>query len=271
MLEERALANDTPLPGFDSRNPTRRNFLTRAPLAVAALAAPVAALASVPDENPKLLELGAEFPAVEKAYQDALANWQAAWTEWSPQWPLAPEPCCNKWGWGHSREMERDLTGQGLIREGEKDPWYIKTADEMERDLEMEREMLAKDHKRKRSYGKAWRQYRHDNIAEAELGLALLPAYLAERDRIKRESNFETINKARHRTSEDLFAFARRVLGEPSYTLAGVKIKAEACSALGRMHSYDATWGHVGDSTKNKSSMAGLLGQALLDAARTGA
>ena len=216
-------------------------------------------------ENPKLLKLRGELPAVEKAYQDALSTWQAAWAEWSPQWPLAPEPCCNKWGEFSGREMERDLTGQGLIRDGEKAPWYIKSISEMEKDIERELASLAKDDKRKRSYGKRFRQYRHDAIAEAELGLALLPGYLAERDRVARESNFAAINKARFRTSQDLFAFVRLVLTEPSHTLAGVKIKAEACATLGRMHPYDAAWGHVGDTPKNKGSMAGLLGAALLE------
>lgn len=240
---------------------SRRAMLATIP-ATAAL--PAAAL-STPEaaENPNLLELGSELAAVEGAYQDALKNWQAAWAKWSPQWPLAPQPCCNKFRGG---EIERDLSGRGLIREGEARPWYISAAEDMERDLERERELLAKDDKRKRSYGKRWRQYRYDHIAEAELGLALLPGYLAERDRIARESNFEAIHKARYRTSEELFAFVRRVLEEPSRTLTGVKIKAEACAALERMHSYDRMQGLVVDGTKHKSNMAGLLGEALLGA-----
>lgn len=70
----------------------RRDFLTRAPVALAVIGTPVAAAAiPAPAENPALLALGEELPKVEQAYQDALAAWRAAWDFWSPQWPLAPE------------------------------------------------------------------------------------------------------------------------------------------------------------------------------------
>ncbi len=84
---------------------------------------------------------------------------------------------------GYDREIERDLRGAGIRREGQRSAWTIKTAAEMEQDIERAREMLAKDDKRKRSYGKRFRQHRYNEIAEAELGLALLPGYLTEIDR----------------------------------------------------------------------------------------
>lgn len=249
----------------------RRQFLTRAPLAMAVVAAPVAAAEATVDlptqtENPTLLALGADLPKTEQAYQAALKTWQAAWAEWAPQWPLAPDVCCNKYGAsGYNRELERDLTGAGLRREGETCTWYIKTAEEMECDIERAREALAKDDKRKRSWGKSFRQYRYQEIQDAELGLALLPGYLAERERVRTESNFDAIHVARIKTREALFAFVRRVLTEPSHTSEGVMIKAQACAALNRMHRYDQCMAAMTDTIDNIDCMAGLLGQAMLE------
>lgn len=249
----------------------RRQFLTRAPIAMAVVAAPVAAaeaqaMLPVQEENPALLSLGAKFQQAEQAFQDALQTWRAAWAEWSPQWPLAPDVCCNKYGAsGYNREPERDLTGVGLRREGEKCTWYIKTAEEMEHEIEKAREALAKDDKRKRSYGKAFRQYRYQEIADAELGLILLPGYLAERARVERESNFAAINKARSDTAQNLFVLTRQILAEQSLTVEGVQIKARACASLGRMPAYEQMWGQMIDNTEHKDCMAGLLGKAMLD------
>ncbi|MGA0617421.1 hypothetical protein [Paracoccus sp. KR1-242] len=250
----------------------RRGFLKLAPAAFAAGTVPVAALDRAVEaeaqtqENPELLVLGEKLPEIEQAYQEARAAWFEAWEFWSPQWPLAPEQCCNKWGGlGYGRELERDLVGCGLIRDGEAAPWSIKTAAEMEEDIDRARALLAKDDKRKRSLGKGFRRYRYQEIATAELGLALLPGYLAERARIVRESGFAEIHKKRNTTSSDLFALVRRIVTEPSRTMEGVKIKAAACAALSRMHRTDCYLGHMDDSLTHKTSLAGMLGAALLE------
>ena len=63
----------------------RRDFLRRAPVALAAIGAPVAAATiAAPAENPALLALGEELPKVEQTYQDALTAWRTAWDFWSP-------------------------------------------------------------------------------------------------------------------------------------------------------------------------------------------
>lgn len=258
--EERACANGGGM--------KRRQLLTRALLGTAFMGVPVAvaeasARPAMPAENPNLIALGAELPNIEQAYLGAVKKWSAAWTEWAPQWPLAPEACCQKF---HGHEMERDLTGMGLTRDGETAPWYVKTAAQMECDIDTAREALAKDDKRKRSYGKRFRQYRHDEIAQAELGLALLPGYLAERERVKRESGFDAIDKERYRASDAVFEFARRVLEEHSLTAEGVRIKVQACAALGRMHPYDRSWGRMRDSIGNRPCMASVLAEAMLEA-----
>lgn len=247
---------------------TRRSFLAAIP-AIAVTAAPVAAAThwvAPTDENPELLLLGKKLPEIEQAYHDALAAWREAWRIWSPQWPLAPEPCCNKWsGSGYGRELERDLRGAGLRREGQSSAWTIKSAAEMERDIDRARAALAKDDKRKRSYGKLFRDYRHEEIAEAELGLILLPGYLAECERIKRESGFEEIEAARQRTAHKLFEFAREIVSVKSTTIEGVTIKASACAAVGRMRHGDVMYEQLTDSTTHEQPMAALLGQALLE------
>ena len=58
---------------------------------------------------------------------------------------------------------------------------------------------------------------------------------------------------------------ARKVLAEQSLTIEGVRIKARACAALNRMHDYDIHMADLNDGRNNRSSMAGLLGAALLE------
>lgn len=247
----------------------RRDFLSSAPVALTVTAAPVAVAAQCVvglDENPALLALAQQLPEVEQAYVDTLKAEREAWRIWSPQWPLAPEACCNKWGAsGYNRDLERNLRGAGLRREGQSTCWTIKTASEMERDIERAHEMLAKDDKRKRSYGKKFRQYRHEEIAEAELGLLLLPGYLAECERIKRESRYMDLVDANSSAREAMFNFVREVLAEQARTMEGVVIKARACAAIGRMTDYDQSWGQMVENTTHRKSMAGLLGAALLE------
>jgi hypothetical protein len=251
---------------------TRRRLLEgagTATLAAGAVVVPLAAdalpTADVVAENPKLLELGAKLPAVEKTYRDARRARWTTWKTWSPQWPLAPEPCTTPRHCGYG-EMERDLSGTGLTRDGETYPRGIRTAEDMGRSLEEERKLLAQDDKRKRSYGREWRRYRVEHIAQAEAGLALLPGYLAECERIRKESNYEAVDAARRRSAEELVAFVRRVLVEPSRTMAGVTIKAQACAVLGRMPAYDRMCYLMGDTTgKDGDPIAALLANAVLD------
>ncbi|SIS58988.1 hypothetical protein [Paracoccus saliphilus] len=247
----------------------RRDILTRAPLALAAIGAPAAAgelrqnFAHVP-ENPRLIELGRQAQAHEKAYQDALATWRASWIDWSPKWPLAPDCCVDDYRGVFSGEIERNLKGAGLVREGKVHPMRVYTVEQLERRREHMIEVLAKDDRRKRKASKKTRAYWQSEVERCDLGLELLPAYLAETQRIKDESRFPEIDNARHRTARDLFAVVRQVLSEPSHTIQGVKIKAEAAAAIGRLNSYDRLWSGMDDNTRNEQHLAALLAESLI-------
>ncbi|SEC27552.1 hypothetical protein [Rhodobacter sp. 24-YEA-8] len=102
-----------------------------------------------------------------------------------------------------------------------------------------------------------------------ELGIELLPGYLAECDRVKRGSNYRAVNAARTRAADRMFEFAREVLAAPSVTLDGVAIKARAVAALRLLRSYERRWSNIADIGLHEQNMAALLGQALVDVLTT--
>lgn len=237
---------------------TRRLVLKAAPGAAAALL-PLASRAE-PAENPDLLALSAQMPAVEQRYQEAIRTWKRAWDEWSPQLPLAPDCCTVDFGQG---EMERDLSGRGLIRPGENTPRRVLSMQELERSLEWAIDVLRKPDFKKGEANTLWKK----NLADAELGIELLPGYLKERDRVMEESNFEAIDHERTEAFKALFAFVRSVLETPSRGTEGVRIKARAAAMIGRLKRSDLAYGSMVDMTGPKMHLAALLGQAMLEKA----
>lgn len=254
----------------DGGAPMKRRQLLAA--ASAAALTPIAAFAAgspIPvqlvEENPALLALGEELPRVEAEYHAACAAWDAMWREWHPQWPLAPDPCVmENCGW--PEESERTLTGEPLVRAGRNHSLRVLRLDHLEWRRASSLEALAKDARRKRKSSRETLAYWQSEVDRSELGLALLPGYLAECERIKRESKVEALTKARRAASERVFAFARKVLQEPSSTVAGVRIKAQAAAALGRLSNHDANWGRLMDISQNQGQLVVLLAKAMLDA-----
>lgn len=246
----------------------RRQILAAASAAALAPIAAIAVDASVSvlpqAENPTLLALGEELPRIEAEYHAACAAWDAMWREWSPKWPLAPDPCVTE-GSGFSYEIERDLTGEGLVRAGRKSPLRLLTLNHLEWRRDHMLAVMAKDARRKRKAGAKTLAYWQSEVASSELGIALLPGYLAECERIKRESNVVPLEKARWDAVHRMFAFARQVLQEPSHTVAGLRIKAQAVAALARLRRSDAMWGNMKDIRERSDLMAVLLGKAMLD------
>ncbi|NPD14456.1 hypothetical protein HOY34_04485 [Xinfangfangia sp. D13-10-4-6] len=245
----------------------RRQFITAAPVAalapLAVCEAPSVA-APAPAENPALLALGQELPGVEAAYHNACTAWDAMWREWHPQWPLAPDPCVVQGG-GWIGEIERDLNGSGLVRPGQDKPMRRLELHNMESRRDSMLAALARDAKRKKPSSRRTLNYWQSEIDRAELGIALLPGYLSECERIRKASDFEALEAARVAARDRMFDFARQVLGEPAATIEGVRIKARAVAALGNLRPYDATWGNLRDMTGPKGHMGAMLGRALLE------
>lgn len=242
---------------------TRRALIGAIPaLAVApAFSAP---LQPTVQENSALIALSQQTAEIEATYRDAVAAFDEMMRIWSPQWPLAPEACCRKHNGG---DLERDILGSGLQRKGEKKCWSIMTAADLEQRRDRALELLAKDDRRKRSYGRKFREHWSDELAQAEIGLALLPGYHAECARIKRESNADAVGQAVMDAAAAIYRHAREVLAQPSLTKSGVKIKADACAAIGRMRSYDRHLSDLRDLGAGRTSLAVMLAEAVIAAA----
>lgn len=245
----------------------RRDFLTAAPVAAIiplVVSGRSAASLGVEAENPVLIELGKAQTAVEANYHEACAAWDAMWEKWSPQWPLAPDTCVCEGGlW--SSDYECDLSGAELIRHGEVRPKRIFRIADMEARRAHMKDTLEKANRRKKPTSRKSMDYWHAEVGRAERGIAALPGYLAECDRIKAASDFKRIDEERKLARDRMFAFAREVLEEPSSTIDGVKVKAAALAAIGRLRAPDDFIGNTQDSITGKVHMAALLGQAIVD------
>lgn len=246
----------------------RRDFLAATPVAALAPIAAIQANASAPRalaENPALLALGEQLPQIEAAYHDAVAAWDAMWREWRPQWPLAPEPCTER-NLGWFDEAERGLDGAALVRPGQERELRVLRLSHMEWRRDNMMAAIAKDAQRKRKAARSSLKFWQAELAKMELGIALLPGYLAECQRVKRASGFDHIEAAKTNAAKRVFAFAREVLALPSHTLEGVLVKARAVAALGLLSRRERKWASVEDVALHDQHMATLLGKALVGA-----
>lgn len=193
--------------------------------------------------SPELAALAAKLPAAERDYHAAVDAARAAYREWMPELPLAPDYCThgpNTRFHYPGEDMERDIFGVGFIRKGEEVPRRIRSAEWMRETAARYREALAKDDKRKRSYGKRARDGWIADAEAAERGLELLPAYLAERDAILKASRGRELAEERYEAAEALVALVAKIARHPTNSAAAAKIKADAAVALGRMPRQDA-------------------------------
>ncbi|OWJ76985.1 hypothetical protein [Haematobacter genomosp. 1] len=262
-----------PISGTDPGMPSRRAILKGVAVAPI-IALPTAALPFAPPpaapqpavaENPKLLALGEELPRVEAAYREAVAAWDVMWREWEPKWPLAPDVCTGQRA-SYGSDIERDLRGAGLFREGQDEPLRVMSLAYMEWNRERCLEKLAKNDRRKRKVSAKTVAYWQSEVERMDRAMLLLPGYLEECDRIRRASDFQTINEARNVASEGVFTFAQKVLSEPSTTIAGIRVKAEAIAVIGRMRRWDASiWSMRYAAGPPAESMIVMLGNAMLE------
>lgn len=245
---------------------TRRTLLAAGTAAVAASAVPAAALRHAGDvvaENPTLLAMGAELAKVEKDYHDAFAAEREIWRIWSPQWPLAPDPCCDFNWWGGD-PLERNLAGGAIVRPGRERPAKVETIESAEKRIDWLDQVMERDAKKKHKASRKTRDWWQSERDRCELAIQLLPGYEAECERIKRESGFEEAARQKNGRAIAPCAFVRKVLMEPSSTIEGVRIKAQACAAISRMALPDRDFARV-DDFKLKSGMAEMLGLAVLE------
>ncbi len=223
-----AVSDNTPtLPNFKSR----RRFLTMADGIAAATAAAgavaIQAARGAPAENPELIGLGNELPAIVAEYREAHAARRAIIAEWSPQWPKAPESLTE----GFSCTIERDLTGQGVQYDGKSRDIY--TVNDIGWRLEeAERALRRKDIDTRTWHGKR-RDGWQAELTKWQAVLADAERYEAETARIREASGFPAADKRWDEAREALAAHVAAIMAAQDTTMEGVRIKARALVAWG--------------------------------------
>ena len=220
--------------------------------AVVAAGAPVVAAQrrAEPPENPDLLKMEGTVQAAERRYKAACAAWFAAWNEWSPQWPAAPESCIAMNVRQYCRDTERDLSGAPIKRPGQRQPFEIVNEYELRAEIRTASDMLVKDAKRKRSKGKAHVARWQEHKARAERALVDRQAYVAECMRVKEASDFPAIEEERTEAGKDLYRVVREALAIPNEGRRGLEVKCSAAAALYHMHPHDAFRSEIHDKAR---------------------
>lgn len=221
--------------GFDSGHCSRRRMLLGIAAASAAAAVP-AARAGASLENPELVRLAEELPAVEARYIAAREEREDIRRVWSSKWPLAPDEIAEPRRWrGSGYHCERGLEGGALIREGEEHPRYLTTAADLECQVERAGWVLKGKRLRRRNVAGMNRQEWETELAEAERLHAIAARYEAEIASIKKESNYESASKHAAATAEALEAHVSAIMTQPELSMDGLIIKAQALAAWGKV------------------------------------
>lgn len=235
-------------------------------LAAASTAAAVVTVAShahaAPTENPELVRLGNDFPAVATEYNSALAALTCIINEWSTVWPLAPdEILANR----QSTTMERDITGSGLYRKGASYPRYILTCEDLDWELKRAKSVLKGRTIDKRPLGglpnrAAW----EDALDEMVADYTVAAKYEAEKARILKASGYESARHRKDMAARALINAIDVIMAQPETTMAGVVIKAQALAAWGDVEHWQRllTPQAVGWGTMLSSSVLRLAGEA---------
>ena len=229
--------------------------------ATAVVAGHIPALAAEVAENPELVRLGDQLPAVEAELSEATQAYYAIIRRWNPRMPRAPEAIAMDWS--DKDAWERDILGAPILRDGSRyeyprfddpprppgspRPMSVHTAAELERDaVRIERDM-----KRKRP--------RHPLTADQLLAMdakramlldkaGLARAYEAKRVAWLKASGFEPARARKEAAEKAMEALASSIMSVPETTMAGVLIKAQTLSLW---HAYplaslmDCTKGHA--------------------------
>lgn len=225
----RAAATGLPAAIFD-----RRRMLLG--LAAASTAAATAGASAAPApavaENPELLRLAGELPALVDRYHDAWKHQRDTRGKWSPRWPTAPDEITqpgSKGAWGG---YEQTFEGAALKRPNEEHPRQLIHSNSFR--WQVRRDERALKSKRLLTTGSKDGRNRAEweaELAEDKRCLALAENYEAETKRIRDASGYEASWKAHHAATDALAAHVALMMAEPDHTMEGLIIKAEALEA----------------------------------------
>ena len=204
---------------------SRRNVLLG--LAAASTAAATVTEASA-SENPELIELGDQLPSVEAEYVSARRTAAQIYRDAMKDWPLAPEEIVRWRRASLCGELERDVAGAGLRRQGEEDTWCIWTVEQTATTIaEYERD-VARILKTKRQNRLGWHVAR---LNEARETLPIAQSYWNQCERIRKSCGYKTANDRKHAAMRRLKAHVDAIMCAEEQTMMGVVIKAQALQA----------------------------------------
>lgn len=226
----RAIATGLPAAIFDRRRMLLG--LAAASTAAAATANATAGPTATAAENPELLRLAEELPAVLDRYHAAWKHQRDTKAKWAPQWPSAPDEITqpgSKGAWGG---WEKTFEGAARKRPNEEHPrqlipshsfrWQVRRAERVLRSKRLQT-TGSKD-------GRTREQWEAE-VARDKRCLALAEAYEAETKRISEASGYEASWKAHHAATDALVDHVARIMAESDHTMEGLIIKAEALEA----------------------------------------
>ncbi len=205
----------------------RRNVLLG--LAAASTAAATVSEASVA-ENPVLIELGDQLPALEAEYISARRAASQIYREAMKDWPLAPdeiirsrEPRASLYG-----EIERTVAGGGLTRRGEENCFGVWKTENIESHIRVHEGDIARILKTRRQNRLGWHV---DRLNEAREALPKARAYWKKCARIRKTCGYEAAYDRKHAAMDALRDHVNTIKCAEERTMMGVVIKAQALKA----------------------------------------
>lgn len=217
----------------------RRRLLLGLAAASAAAAGPVVAEAAVTvAENPELIRLADELPAVYERYVQSWHEDRAIRDKWYAVWPLAPDEISEvtdpgaKDAWSTPGEKESSFEGGFLWRKGEKFPRIITAKSWWVRN-----ELRAAKRRLKRKASPALRA----EVDRLTHTLKVAGKYEDECIRIKEACHDEYTAgwKAKKAAAEAVCNLIGAIMEQPDETMAGLLIKAEALDTFAGMTDFD--------------------------------
>ncbi|PAP94540.1 hypothetical protein [Mesorhizobium wenxiniae] len=245
----------------------RRLLLGLAAASTAAAAVTVApeARSGQISENPELLRLGNEFPAVANEYRSALAALNAIVNKWSKVWPVAPDEIIAARQFdGAGNTMERDITGHGLCHATGR-PRYIYSCENLDWELKRAKSILKGKTIDKRALGglpnrAAW----EDELDVLVAQYTAAAKYEAEKARVLAASGHDAADRRKAAAAQALIGAIDAIMAQPETTMAGVVIKAQALAAWSAVEKWQRilTPQAVGWGSTLSASVLRLAGEA---------
>lgn len=226
----------------------RRRFLLG--LAAASTAAAALPASAAPVENPKLIALANELPAVAAAYHAAYAAYREMHKRHKASTPLAPDEI-TEIGIGCPREVrqngevEMNSTLGYLYRKGEEHPRRIvRTSWDFRREIN---EMRRTKRRAKKNGAVAEYLDADERIAELTTQLLQVTAYEAawREARDAAHEDHERLYPVRERGLQALADHVSAIMAEPDWTMEGLIIKAETLMEWGRLDEQERLYAHI--------------------------